>query len=328
MNNMSKKILNIAALNGDLEIIKLLISNGADVNVADDSGKTPLHFASRQGHTDVVELLIENYAIVKFISDDNSTPLHEAACFSHVKTAELLMIKGAEIDLEIAVMLGNFEIVKSELDRGVSANSKITKGLISGESFLGVASANGHTSICKLLLDYGANVNEKTENFDLSPLHYAIYKNRIDIYELLTFYGADTNAVDKYKDTPLHLASRFGHLSIAKILVNNGANVNSLNSEGNSALFEAARHNQYTVVDYLVSNGANINLINQSGYTPLLKAFQTAGNDETIKILISYGANINVLLPQGYSPLSLAVAQKNKSMVELLLKHGAIVDFS
>jgi len=61
-----------AAINGDLERIEFLISNGTDVNVMDPSQEnlTPLHFAAQYGHLNVVEFLVNHGARVDIKSDD------------------------------------------------------------------------------------------------------------------------------------------------------------------------------------------------------------------------------------------------------------------
>jgi uncharacterized protein len=66
-----------------------------------------------------------------------------------------------------------------------------------------------------------------------------------------------------------------------------------------------------------------VNLVDNSGATPLTVAFHRSGNDEIIRILVAAGADLNIGHHQGYSPLNLAVAQKNKDVVELMLARGA-----
>ncbi len=65
--------LHEAAANGEIERVKLLISEGADVNVKCNDGQTPLHYAARRGHKEIVEVLLAHgadvnigaYALVK-----------------------------------------------------------------------------------------------------------------------------------------------------------------------------------------------------------------------------------------------------------------------
>ena len=62
-----------------IEIAKLLISKGVDVNAKDDVGWTPLHIAANVGHNEITELLIANGADVNAKGLHSKTPLHYAA---------------------------------------------------------------------------------------------------------------------------------------------------------------------------------------------------------------------------------------------------------
>jgi len=63
------------AVRGDLEKIKLLILEGADVNMINRAGVTPLHFAADRGHKEVVQLLISKGADVNAVTKYGITPL-------------------------------------------------------------------------------------------------------------------------------------------------------------------------------------------------------------------------------------------------------------
>jgi hypothetical protein len=76
--------LHCAALNGHIEISRLLLQNGADVNLKSNDGFTPLHWAASHGHIDILHLLVENGADLEAQEDNGWRALHEAACHVHL----------------------------------------------------------------------------------------------------------------------------------------------------------------------------------------------------------------------------------------------------
>ena len=87
-----------AAANCDREVVKLLISKGADVNEKGEEGLTALHTAAENGNNDVAELLIEKGADITATYKYKWTPLHIAADNGHQEIAELLLTKGAPVN--------------------------------------------------------------------------------------------------------------------------------------------------------------------------------------------------------------------------------------
>jgi len=91
--------LHIAARRGHVEMVNLLLASGADVNQPDHEGASALHFAVRSGNNEIAELLIINGAEVNARDNEEYTPLHNAAWNGHLQSVELLVDKGADINL-------------------------------------------------------------------------------------------------------------------------------------------------------------------------------------------------------------------------------------
>ncbi len=92
--------LHDAVLTGDVELVELLIANGADVDARDVRGYTPLHFAIQEGHTQVAKVLIVNGADVNARSVDadggDVTPLYLSIILGRRAVESLLLENGAE----------------------------------------------------------------------------------------------------------------------------------------------------------------------------------------------------------------------------------------
>jgi ankyrin repeat protein len=84
----------------DLTVAQLLIAYGANVNVKDESDRTPLHEALSRGDSDMVKLLLAHGAKLNVKDQTGRTPLHEAASGGNVDLVRLLVAHGAETSIE------------------------------------------------------------------------------------------------------------------------------------------------------------------------------------------------------------------------------------
>jgi predicted LPLAT superfamily acyltransferase len=188
-----------AAAKGDTEAVKLLLEEGADVNMKRTSnGTTALSMASQNGHTEVVRLLLEKGADVNVKTTENSTALFIAAEKGQIDIVKLLLGKGADVNtkhttgataLLQASAQGHAEIVRLLLKKGADVNVKITN---TGSTALLLAAEYGHTEVVKLLLAAKADVNAKAswQGKDYTPLSIAKEKGNTQIIELLEKAGA------------------------------------------------------------------------------------------------------------------------------------------
>jgi cytohesin len=176
-NNNGSTPLHIAAYKGHVEIVKILLDRGADLNAKDNTGHAPLHWAAIEGHVDVVRVLLDRGANPNAKNNTGHTPLHNAAYFGHV------------------------EIVKILLDRGADLNAKDN----TGHAPLHWAAIEGHVDVVRVLLDRGANPNAKN-NTGHTPLHNAAYFGHVEIVKLLLERGADPRIADNGGHIPLDYA--------------------------------------------------------------------------------------------------------------------------
>lgn len=168
-NIMLNSAISIAALNGSLNFIKLLISYNVDVNCQNEDYYTPLHYSCENTNYEISKLLLEKGADVNRESSFGYTPLH-AAVFHGAgpEFLKLLYDNGVEIDkatnniwitingvkhesmdtaLHMAGYSGNYEAAASLLEKG--ANPAIKNGL--GKTPYDVAFERNYSHICELL---------------------------------------------------------------------------------------------------------------------------------------------------------------------------------
>ncbi|KZS19438.1 ankyrin repeat domain-containing protein 11 [Daphnia magna] len=101
-NDRGETQLHVAAIRGDVNKIKSLISEGADVNTEDYAGWTPLHEAANRGLVSVARELLKNGAKVNVTGLDGVTPLHDASVNGHTSMITLLLRYGANPSLKTA----------------------------------------------------------------------------------------------------------------------------------------------------------------------------------------------------------------------------------
>jgi ankyrin repeat protein len=90
-------LLHQSAMRGETSSVEMLLSLGADVNGADEHGRTPLHDACLKGRLDTVKLLLDRGAKIGALDENKATPLHDAALGGSAKVVELLLERKAEI---------------------------------------------------------------------------------------------------------------------------------------------------------------------------------------------------------------------------------------
>lgn len=183
----------IATLNKKL--IKHLIKNGANINHIDNYGRTPLHIAA-DTYKELVEIIINSGAKVNARDNDGFTPLHVAADEAGTEhdVIEYLLQKGAEVN-------------------AVNKAKETPLHLVSGRILKDIA-----------LLKNGANVNAIDRNGN-TPLHIRVdntAKYIDNTYEKVVAYMLKLGANPKLKNmagkTAIDIAKARGHKRIAKIL--------------------------------------------------------------------------------------------------------------
>jgi erythromycin esterase len=236
----------------DLDWVKSLLEEGADINVKNENGRTPLHLAVSRNNTDLAKLLLSASG-----SDPNS--LHMTAAAGNLTSIQRLIDQGADVN------------VKDEV----------------GWTPLIWATCMGEIESLKLLIAQGADVTIPTNN-QRTALHRAVYAGDNNIAQILITHGADLDAKDRQGYTPLHMAVGEGQNEAVELLIAKGADVNT-NVQGMTPLFLAVAGGQKELVEILIANGANSN-IDGLGNLSLIDMAQQRGQTGIVELLREHGA--------------------------------------
>lgn len=166
-----------------------------------------------------------------------------------------------EFVLEAAAAAGDSAAVVRLLAEGADPNSSTKK--IAGRSALQLALLEEHPAIVRVLLESGADPNDRTGWGDAPPLHSAWDSAMV---VALVNAGADVDGRSSRGDTALFGAAKYGHLSVLRELIRLGADPNARNSAGQTPLHETTRAD---VARLLVAAGADVNATHDYGATPL-----------------------------------------------------------
>jgi ankyrin repeat protein len=86
-----------AAIFGHVEVVRVLLEGGANVESANAYQSTALHQAAWNGHLDVCRLLLDRGAKLDPLDEWKDTPLHVSAWAGHLSVVKLLVEKGADV---------------------------------------------------------------------------------------------------------------------------------------------------------------------------------------------------------------------------------------
>jgi uncharacterized protein len=200
--------LHFAAFEAKLELMKVLVSRGADVNGKAENGYAPLHvlcnyISSLYNNAAAVEFLVGKGADVNAKDRQGITPLHLAAKVNLVKVAKFLIDHGAD--------------VKAQAQPGVTP---LHFAAIGANQFAG-----DDWSIGNMLLDKGAEIDVKGFNQGLTPLQVAANQAPPNVVAALIKRGADVNAKSGEGKTVLQYAQEnmINRAAVVDLLVKSGA---------------------------------------------------------------------------------------------------------
>ena len=159
-----------AAMRDDIEAVRSLLEEGAEVDLAQSDGMTALHWAAELGNVELVRLLVDAGADLEAPTRiGDLTPLH------------------------IGAELGQSGTVRALLEAGANAESRN----VNGSTPLHFAALSGNVETVEALADHGADVNAREARWGQTPLMFAASRNRVPAIDALIDRGAEVGITSK-----------------------------------------------------------------------------------------------------------------------------------
>ncbi|CAI7614662.1 unnamed protein product [Penicillium pancosmium] len=284
--------LTIAARNGQIDHLSILLEAGAETKVEDKNGHTPLFYALFSQKSGAVKVLLEHNTNVNHRDHEKWTAFHFAARFDLVEIADVLLDAGAELK-----MLNN-----------------------KGMSPLMVAAHYGSSEMADFLLRHDAQIGH-CDTFGQSAFDHAVWNtfsfspffwrtctflpessDGVSIDDLVkAMFQKDTvkcgTLLDSLAPKPdnltlsslLHIAVACGSLEIVKKLLDWGIDPNFSLPNGRTPLHIAANRDNVEITELLIQNGSATTNMDIMNYTPLDDAVIRGILKSTVQCLIRHG---------------------------------------
>jgi ankyrin repeat protein len=297
------------------------------VSARDADGRTPLHRAARSMDIDELRFLIENGADVNARDCNNITALASAASRNHLEAVQLLLSKGASPDvtdnngetpLHYAAAGGYENIVRLLINHGADPGLRNSYGRT---PLLLAARESGNLATVRMLVAGGADVNAEDRNHD-TPLTLAAWRGYEEVVNYLIGNNAKVPVTGPKTRLLFEYALNRKLLTLYSKMIDNGADINVLGRNGSTALHWAAKGGSGLIAEDLISKGLNVNEPDMFGMTPLHYASKY-NRPEVIRILLENGADINTRTRMEETPLDLALKSGGDEAAGYLTSHGA-----
>lgn len=300
-------------------------------------GQTPLHLACTWGLERVVEALIEHGADLNVQDAEGKTPIQVAIVNQNFNVINLLL-SHPQIDLNLRDKYGCTAFATAMSIKNNKAASAILKKEPTaaerhdgkGRNFLHVAVQKGDLESVLFLMSIGVNIHSRVlDSNRATPLHLAVEVGSEMIVRNLLLAGAVVNDTTNDKRTPLHIAAEKDQDKICTILIENGVDVNALDSHLNNALHYACQKGNFSSVKVLLTESRiDAEAVNLKGQNPL-HLLCLYGKEDTAAVIFDLFMNcmenypINKTDGEGNSPLLLAYMNGNWNLCRSLVNCGA-----
>ncbi|WP_342226360.1 ankyrin repeat domain-containing protein [Rickettsia endosymbiont of Urophora cardui] len=290
--------------NSDSEILENLIEHGANLNVVDSFGNTPLHHAAANNDVEMVELCINNNANIDARNHLGETPLHIAT--------NNIRYRGGRTTRDIKT-----DVINSNID---TKTKKIISILVQHNANLSIQNNHDDTALHLAVKKHAIEVVELLLNAVMDGILLYIENNNGDTIVKLALISGDYKMIScfiNFRDysgsSILHLAVKNNAKEIIGLLIKNKVDLNIVDKDGYTAIHLAVASSNEELVEYLIGYKVNINIQDMRGNTPI---HLSAGirNIKIFEMLLENNANLNLK------------NKDNKTAIQLAKEYGMDVE--
>ncbi len=320
----------IATSEGYLDLLRLTLAHGAQVDDKDSWNGTGLIRAAERGHALVVGELLRAGINRDHINRIGYQAIHEAVWLGddtpeYATTVRVLAAGGVELDRRSP----SAELTPLEMARqiGHTGAAGILETITSAarpadpDAALLQAAEVGDANAVAIALRAGANI-EARDAHDRTALLLAATYDQIPVANVLVAMGANPNALDDRHDTPWLVTGVTGSVAMLEALLPANPDLTIRNRFGGLSPIPASERGHIDYVRRVVLTGVDLNHVNDLGWTALLEAVILGdggpNHQEVVQILLAAGADRDIADRAGVSALQHAEQRGQNEVARLL----------
>lgn len=284
---------NIKNVKDVMEIVKILMDHGVDINAQNTNGETALLTSSFMSFGK--DQPVPHYQLISYLLDHGADPkLNRYGQHSFADTIQYAL--------------------KMATQHGQPSHQEPYKILLEKLQKQGIEP------------QLGTENYEKSRDLVLSnPLLKAIRENNIEIVKDIIKAGADINQpIERVYPILASVDGGDRNFEITKLLIDKGANLD-IRSRGGTLISQATSQPEHEkTIRYLIDHGAKAHSIDLLIMSSIQSEYLTPSARRSLELILQQGMNPNICRGSGSSPLSMAVQSKNLEAVELLVQYGAV----
>ena len=335
---------------GQTDKARSLFQIDTDINATDSDGNTLLHLCAALNDSSSIEYFLFKGADSEIKNKNGDTPLHVAIENDAYSAAKLL----AAVDSNLFARNGmgvsalDLALEKDQRYYDVFINEDADKlRYDNGKTIVHYFVQNKNLRGVNACIKAGLNISVKDDD-GKAPLDLAFedINNTESVEIAATLIQGNAEPIETdfsyFQDavaarnlnlrlddgqTPLHLSAIYGHRAIASYLLENNANTAVQDSSGATPLHEAVRYGNLEIAQMLLDSGANINAKDNLGKTPIMLIIPRNKIEQTYNLLIRYRADLNQADTYGDTVLHTAtMLHAGSNIIRTLTTNGADIN--